>query len=74
MKQMLKNMSPAQIETMIQTASQPRLTMTLADNSSRGKGKKKVARNTPPGKATRPLNSWMAFRSRYYDCPDWILS
>lgn len=68
MKQMLRNMTQAQIETMFQSANQPRLTVDLPKSLSRGKGKKKLGRTAAPvGKATRPLNSWMAFRSEYYN-------
>ena len=65
MKKMLREMTPAQLETMIQTANQPRLTVELPKHPSRSKGKKKLGRAPPAGKATRPLNSWMAFRSKY---------
>jgi len=66
MKQMLRDMTPAQLQTMVQTANQPRLTMDMPHNVARGKGKKKLGRAAPAGKATRPLNSWIAFRSMYH--------
>ena len=65
MKEMLRSMTPAQIETMIQPASQPRPTVDMPKNMSRGKGKKKVGNTAGAGKTTRPLNSWIAFRSEY---------
>lgn len=70
MKQMLRNMTQVQIEAMFQTASQPRLTMDFPKTHPRGKGKKKLGRATASiSKTTRPLNSWMAFRSGYHNLP-----
>ena len=69
MKQMLREMTPAQLETMIQVANQPRLTIAFPSTSVRDKGKKKLAHATPRAKTTRPLNSWIAFRSKKHGAP-----
>ncbi|KAL6713549.1 hypothetical protein ACLMJK_009014 [Lecanora helva] len=65
MKQMLRDMTPAQLQTMVQTAIQPRITIDMPSNRSHGKVKKRNARAAPHAKATRPLNSFIAFRSYY---------
>lgn len=65
MKKMLQKMTREELDAVIATASQPRLTMDLTEHVLSNKGKKKAQRDSSANKATRALNSWMAFRSKY---------
>lgn len=57
-------MTQKQIDEMFEAAGQPRLTTNLSINHARGKGKKKLGRAVASDrKNSRPLNSYMAFRS-----------
>ena len=65
MQRLLSSLTPGQIATFLQDTSQPRPSMKLTKNVSRGKGNKKnLVLSASVAKATRPLNSWIAFRCK----------
>ena len=60
--QLFAGLTPAQMNTMVQTAAH--LTRNIRPNDvQQSKNHGTAAINTNP-KATRPLNSWIAFRSK----------
>lgn len=64
MKVALRKMTRDQINAVLQDADQPR--STKEEHTARGKSQKKdVVLVAAVTKATRPLNSWIAYRSKY---------
>ena len=65
-QRLMKTMTPQEIESALRKAQSPREADRLHKNSMRGKGKKKDLIDTAAAinKNTRPLNSYMAFRSK----------
>ena len=66
-QQLMLSMTSQQIENALRKAQTPRKTRKSHENGARGKGKKKrLTQNAGVvNKNTRPLNSYMAFRSKF---------
>lgn len=64
MDRLFNSLNPQQVAALVHSVNQPTFAGNMPKSFARGKGKKKVAIATQTNaKATRPLNSWIAFRS-----------
>ena len=66
-QRLMKNMTPQEVENALRGAQGSHGVSKSRKKSPIGKGKKKVSQDaaTASNKNTRPLNSYMAFRSKF---------